>query len=82
MRRMILIAVLLIVLISAGAFSQDYLLNSIGALGAGYIYTSYLAIGAVADGHYFEVYDNETTMQLMDEIKGIAPIIGRHVCLS
>ena len=36
------------------------------------MYTSYLAIGAVADGHFFEVYDNETTVQLLDEIKGIA----------
>jgi hypothetical protein len=72
MRRTILIAVLLIALVSGGAFAQDDLLNSIGALGAGYMYTSYLAIGAVADGHYFEVYDNETTMQLLEEIKGIA----------
>jgi hypothetical protein len=72
MRRTILIAALLIVFVSVGAFAQDDLLNSIGALGAGYMYTSYLAIGAVADGHYFEVYDNETTMQLLEEIKGIA----------
>ena len=36
------------------------------------MYTSYLATGAVADGHYFEVYDDETTLQLMEEIKGIA----------
>ena len=72
MRRTIGIAVLLVLIVSAGAFAQVDLLNSIGALGAGYMYTSYLAIGAVADGHYFEVYDNETTLQLMDEIKGIA----------
>ena len=72
MKRKIWIAVLLIVIIPAGVFSQDDLLNSIGALGAGYMYTSYLAIGAVADGHYFEVYDDETTLQLMDEVKGIA----------
>lgn len=72
MKRTIWIAVLLIVIVSAGAIAQDDLLNSIGALGAGYMYTAYLAIGAVADGHYFEVYDDETTMQLMDEIKGIA----------
>ena len=36
------------------------------------MYTSYLAIGAVADGHYFEVYDDQTAAQLMEEIKSIA----------
>ena len=72
MKRKICIAVVMIVFVSAGAFAQDDLLNSIGALGAGYMYTSYLAIGAVADGHYFEVYDDETALQLMDEVKSIA----------
>jgi hypothetical protein len=72
MKRKIWIAVVMIVFVSAGAFAQDDLLNSIGALGAGYMYTSYLAIGAVADGHYFEVYDDETALQLMDEVKSIA----------
>jgi hypothetical protein len=72
MRKTILVAVLLIALGSAGAFAQDEFLTSIGALGAGYMYTSYLAIGAVADGHYSEVYDDETAMQLMEEIKSIA----------
>ena len=36
------------------------------------MYTSYLAIGAVADGHYFEVYDDQTAVQLLEEIKSIA----------
>ena len=72
MRKTILVAALLFIIGSVGAFAQDDLLTSIGALGAGYMYTSYLAIGAVADGHYFEVYDDETTLQLMEEIKGIA----------
>ena len=72
MRKTILVVALLFIIGSVGAFAQDDLLTSIGALGAGYMYTSYLAIGAVADGHYFEVYDDETTLQLMEEIKGIA----------
>jgi hypothetical protein len=72
MRKTILTAVLVIALGSTGAFAQDDLLTSIGALGAGYMYTSYLAIGAVADGHYFEVYDDETAVQLMEEVKSIA----------
>ncbi len=72
MRKTILIVALVVALGATSASAQDDLLNSIGALGAGYMYTSYLAIGAVADGHYFEVYDDETTMQLMEEIKGIA----------
>jgi hypothetical protein len=72
MRKTILTAVLVIAIGSTGAFAQDDLLTSIGALGAGYMYTSYLAIGAVADGHYFEVYDDETAVQLMEEVKSIA----------
>ena len=72
MRKTILVAELLVILVSVGSFAQDDLLNSIGALGAGYMYTSYLAIGAVADGHYFEVYDDQTAVQLMEEIKNIA----------
>ena len=36
------------------------------------MYTSYLAIGAISDGHYFEVYDDDTAVQLMEEIKSIA----------
>ena len=72
MRKTILAAVLLICVVIPGAFAQDELLNSIGALGAGYMYSSYLAIGAVADGHFYEIYDNETALQLLEEIKSIA----------
>jgi hypothetical protein len=72
MRKIFLIAVVLICLGSLGIFAQADLLDSIGALGAGYMYTSYMAIGTVADGHFFEVYDDETTIQLLEEIKGFA----------
>ncbi len=65
-------ALLFVLLAATGAFAQDEALSSVGALGAGYMYTSYLAIGAIADGHYYEVYDDETTVQLMEEIKGLA----------
>jgi hypothetical protein len=79
MKRTILIVVLLIAFGLVGVFAQDELLSSIGALGAGYMYTSYLAIGAVADGHFYEVYDDETAMQLMDEIKSIADATGESL---
>jgi hypothetical protein len=72
MKKTTFVVVLLMALGSVGAFAQDEFLTSIGALGAGYMYTSYLAIGAVADGHYFEVYDDETAVQLMEEIKSMA----------
>ena len=72
MKKTIIVVGLLIALGLAVASAQDEFLTSIGALGAGYMYTSYLAIGAVADGHYFEVYDDETALQLMEEIKSIA----------
>ena len=64
---------LLVILLAAGnTFAQDEALSSVGALGAGYMYTTYLSIGAIADGHYYEVYDDETTVQLMEEIKSLA----------
>ena len=67
------VIVLLFVLLAAGnTFAQDEALSSVGALGAGYMYTTYLAIGAIADGHYYEVYDDETTVQLLEEIKSLA----------
>jgi hypothetical protein len=71
-KKAIAIAAVLICSVSVRIFAQADLLDSIGALGAGYMYTSYMAIGTVADGHFFEVYDDETTLQLLEEIKGIA----------
>jgi hypothetical protein len=65
-------ALLFVLLAATGAFAQDEALSTVGALGAGYMYTSYLAIGAIADGHFYEVYDDATTLQLLDEIKSIA----------
>jgi hypothetical protein len=72
MRNTILVAALLFIIGSVGAFAQDDLMTSTGALGADYMCTSYVAIGAVADSHYFETYDDQTTVQLMQEIKSIA----------
>ncbi len=67
------ILVLLFVLLAAGnTFAQVEALSSVGALGAGYMYTTYLSVGAIADGHYYEVYDDETAVQLMEEIKSLA----------
>ena len=65
-------ALLVLLLAAANTFAQDEALSSVGALGAGYMYTTYLSIGAIADGHYYEVYDDETTVQLMEEIKSLA----------
>jgi hypothetical protein len=72
MNKTIFTAIIVVCLAAAGAFAQDEALSSVGALGAGYMYTTYLSIGAIADGHYYEVYDDETTLQLMEEIKSLA----------
>ena len=67
------VSALLFVLLAAGnTFAQEEALSSVGALGAGYMYTTYLSVGAIADGHYYEVYDDETTVQLLEEIKSLA----------
>ena len=76
MKKAIVAAFIVLCVAAGAAFGQDEILNSIGALGAGYMYTSYLAIGAIADGHYYEVYDDETATQLMEEIKSIADATG------
>ena len=67
------VIILLFGLFAAGnTVAQEEALSSVGALGAGYMYTTYLSIGAIADGHYYEVYDDETAVQLMEEIKSLA----------
>ena len=70
MKRLLVVWVLLS-LFGGGVFAQEEALSAVGALGASYMYTSYLSIGAVADGHYYEVYDDETAGQLMEEIKSL-----------
>ena len=72
MKKTILCIVVLLWVGIPGAFAQEEALSSVGALGAAYMYTSYLSIGAIADGHYYDVYDDETAIQLMEEIKGLA----------
>ena len=71
MRKALLVAAVLIVA-AAGAFAQDEALTAIGALGGAYMYTTYLSIGAIADGHYYEVYDDQTTVSLMGELMNLA----------
>ena len=66
------ITMVLLLGFASAVFAQEQALNSVGALTAAYMYTAYLAIGAIADSHYYEVYDDETTVQLMGNIKGFA----------
>lgn len=66
------IVLVLLSLLVIDALAQEEALSAVGALGASYMYSSYLSIGAIADGHYYEVYDDETAVQLMEEIKSLA----------
>jgi hypothetical protein len=79
MNKTIVTAMIIVCVAATGAFAQDEALSSVGALGAGYMYTTYLSIGAIADGHYYEVYDDATTVQLLDEIKSIADATGESL---
>jgi hypothetical protein len=72
MRGKLLVVGVLLVAAAGGAFAQDEALTAIGALGGAYMYTTYLSIGAVADGHYYEVYDDQTTVNLMNELMNLA----------
>jgi len=67
----VLIAAVLLMAAAGGAFAQEEALTAIGALGGAYMYTTYLSIGAIADGHYYEVYDDETTISLMSELMNL-----------
>ena len=53
------------------SFAQEEALSSVGALGASNFYITYLAIGAIADGHANEVYDDETTIELMQVLANL-----------
>ena len=74
MKRRVLIAAVLLAAAAGGAFAQnpDEALTAIGALGGACMYTTYLSIGAIADGHYYEVYDDETAISLMSELMNMA----------
>jgi hypothetical protein len=72
MRGKLLIAAVLLLAAAGGAFAQTEALTAIGALGGGYMYTTYLSIGAIADGHYYKVYDDQTTINLMGELMNLA----------
>jgi len=69
MRKTITVGVILLLVGITGVFAQEEALSSVGALGTAYIYTTYLSIGAIADSHANEVYDEDTTIQLLEEIR-------------
>ena len=71
MRGKLLIVVVLLVAAAGGVYAQDEALAAIGALGGAYMYTNYLSIGAIADGHHYDVYDGETTISLMSELMNL-----------
>lgn len=68
------IAILLVFLVGVGslAAAQDEMLNSIGTLGASYMYTAFVSIGAICDGNNADVYDDDTALQLLEEMKNMA----------
>jgi hypothetical protein len=47
-------------------------LTTIGALGATTMYTTYMAIGSISDGHANDVYDDETTSGLLQSLAQMA----------
>jgi len=69
MRKTITVGVILLLVGITGVFAQEEALSSVGALGTAYIYTTYLSVGTIADSHSYEVYDDKTTIQLLEEIK-------------
>ena len=73
MKRFTIILILLVVL-SSMVSAQDELLNSVGTLGASYMYTAFVSIGAIYDGNHSEVYDDDTTIQLLEEMKNLAKV--------
>jgi hypothetical protein len=46
---------------------QDVLLVTLGHMSGHAMYTTYIAVGAIADGHANTVYDNEYTRTLLTE---------------
>ena len=73
MKKVIFLVFLIGLLCLSGSllFAQEETLSSVGALGASNVYVTYLAIGAIADEHANEVYDDETTIELMQVLANL-----------
>ncbi len=69
-RLILLIAVLCVV--SLPLLAQNEELTTIGALGASTMYVTYMAVGSISDGHANEVYDDETTSNLLQSLAQMA----------
>ena len=67
MKKTILLVVLmgLLCIAANNVFAQEEALSTVGVLGTSNIYITYVAIGAIADGHCYEVYDDDTAIELM-----------------
>lgn len=48
--------------------SQTAALATVGALGAANLYLTYLSLGTIADGLAKEIYDKQSTIQLVDSV--------------
>lgn len=72
MKRRALIAGVLLLAAAGMTFAENEALTAIGALGGACMYTTYLSIGAIADGHYYKVYDDQTAVSLMGELMNMS----------
>jgi hypothetical protein len=52
--------------------AQNEELTAIGALGASTMYVTYMAVGSISDGHANDVYDDQTTSNLLQSLAQMA----------
>ena len=76
MRRVYLFVFILLLFTIAPLSAQEEALSTIGTLGASNLYVTYLAIGALADAHSSDVYDDAQVIQLMQEIMNLIRTSG------
>ena len=75
----IYIAILVLIVSSSSLFSQnkpvDTLLETCGALSAQGVYITYAAIGTLADGYAYGVYDDEMTVMSLSEYIALSQVV-------
>ena len=68
-RKLLRASILALVILAAPPLvAQSAALSSVGALGAANLYLTYLALGTIADGLAYEVYDQTATTELVNSV--------------
>ena len=69
-----IIALIISMFITTSLFANSLMLETIGAMGGGNIYLTYISIGVIADSYSKEVYEKEQAVNLLSSIENQAGV--------